>query len=109
MAFGLVVPARAFAQSVELPADERRSDPLPPAAPAPPGYFLLPVPGGQPVFERLGIRNDERGYALMLFARALHGAIVSNPSGSLAITFTEVFGPLTVPASSLAAHPTPRR
>ena len=102
LAFGLVVPARAFAQSVELPADERRSDPLPPAAPAPPGYFLLPVPGGQPVFERLGIRNDERGYALMLFARALHGAIVSNPSGSLAITFTEVFGPLTVLASPLA-------
>ena len=45
----------------------------------------------------------------MLFARALHGAIVSSPSGSLAITFTEVFGPLTVPASPLAASSTLRR
>ena len=101
VALGLVVPAHVRAQPVE-PPDERVSDPLPPAAPAPPGYFLLPVPGGQAVFERLGIRNDERGYALMLFSRALHGAVVSNPSGSLAITFTEVFGPLTVTAPAVA-------
>jgi hypothetical protein len=58
------------------------------------------VPGGAGVFERLGIRTEERGFALVLFARALHGAIVSNPSGSLAITFTEVFGPLTVTAAA---------
>jgi hypothetical protein len=102
VAFGLAGPARALAQPVEPQSDERAVDPLPPAAPAPPGYFLLPVPGGQPVFERLGIRHEERGFALVLFARALHGAIVSNPSGSLAITFTEVFGPLTVTAPAPA-------
>lgn len=107
VALGPVAAARASAQSVELP-EARVSDPLPPAAPAPPGYFLLTVPGGPAVFERLGILNHERGYALMLFARALHGAAVSNPSGSLAITFTELFGPVTVagpPAVQAASGP----
>jgi hypothetical protein len=100
VAFGLVAPARLVAQPVEPQADDRPADPQPPAAPAPAGYFLLPVPGGEAVFERLGIHTEERGFALVLFARALHGPIVSNPSGSLAITFTEVFGPLTVKAAA---------
>lgn len=96
VALGLVGPGRAVAQPVEMASAPGVSDPVPPAAPAPPGYFLLPVPGGPGLFERLGIHHHERGYALMLFARALHGAAVSNPSGSLAVTFTELFGPVTV-------------
>jgi hypothetical protein len=77
---------------------------LPPAAPAPPGYFLLPIPGGHEVFERLGLRPEERGHALMLIARALHGAAVANPTGSLAVAFTEVFGPITVTPTSGTAE-----
>jgi hypothetical protein len=95
-------PGPAQAQSIE-PQDERTSDPLPPAAPAPPGYFLLPVPGGQAVFERLGLRAEERGYALVLLARALHGAAAANPSGSLAVAFTEIFGPFTQPLTPPSA------
>ncbi|MCU0256413.1 MAG: hypothetical protein MUF60_06700, partial [Vicinamibacterales bacterium] len=53
------------------------------------------MPGGQPAYERLGFRPEERGHALVLLARALHGAAVANPSGSLAVTVTEVFGPPT--------------
>ena len=89
---GVVTPAAVVAQPSGPQGDERPSDPLPPPAPAPPGYFLLPIPGGQPAMERLGIRADERGHALMLLSRALHGAVVSNPTGSLAVTVGEVFG-----------------
>lgn len=102
VALVLVVPVHAAAQSVEMAPEPRASDPMPPAAPAPPGYFLLPLPGGPALFERLGIQHHERGYALMLLARALHGAAVSNPSGSLAITFTELFGPVTVATPAVA-------
>jgi hypothetical protein len=95
---GVIAQAEAFAQPAE-PPEERRPDPLPPTAAAPPGYFLLPIPGGQAVFEQLGLRPEERGHALMLIARALHGAAVSNPTGSLAVAFTEAFGPITVAPS----------
>ena len=105
LAAGVLKPHGVCAQPA-APRVEERADPMPPAAPAPAGYFLLPVPGGRATFERLGIRHEERGYALLLLARALHGAVVSNPTGSLAITFTEVFGPVTVTGASGGVLPT---
>jgi hypothetical protein len=90
---GVGAPTGVLAQPSEPPSEERPRDPLPPPAPAPPGYFLLPIPGGLPAMERLGLRADERGHALMLLSRALHGAAVSNPTGSLAAAVRDLSGP----------------
>jgi len=106
LSIGVLAQPAVFAQPAEPPVEDRSADPLPPAAPAPSGYFLLPLPGGQPVFERLGIQPEERGHALMLIARALHGAAVINPTGSLAIAFTEVFGPITLPSAGVPSAET---
>lgn len=65
-----------------------------------PATFELAVTGGEPTLERLGIRPEERAVAFPLLARALHGAAAVNTSGSLAVTFTEIFGPLTTPVSA---------
>lgn len=70
-----------------------------PAPAAPAGTFALDVPGGALVLERLGIGPADRGTALVLLARALHGAGATSISGSLAVTFTELFGPVTNPTA----------
>lgn len=68
--------------------------------------FELPVTGGEPTLERLGIEPAERAVALPLLARALHGAAAVNTSGSLAVTFTEIFGAVTTTVSTpVAAGP----
>lgn len=65
-----------------------------------PATFDLPVTGGAPTLERLGIRPGDRAVALPLMARALHGAAAVNMSASLAATFAEIFG-----SASTAAPP----
>jgi len=72
--------------SVAQPADDR---------------FELAVTGGQLTLERLSIRPEERGTALVLLARALHGVSAMGASGSMAITITEMFGPITATATPL--------
>jgi hypothetical protein len=61
------------------------------------GRFDLAVTGGQLTLDRLGIRPEERGTALVLLARALHGVSAMGASGSMAINVTEMFGPITLP------------
>jgi hypothetical protein len=65
-----------------------------------PATFELAVSGGEPTLEQMGIRPEERAVALPLIARALHGAAAVNTSGSLAVTFTEIFGPVTTGTSA---------
>ncbi len=60
-----------------------------------PVTFELPVTGGETTIERLGIRPEERSVALVIMARALHG-VATTTSASLAVTFTEIFGPVTL-------------
>ncbi len=74
----------------------------PPVAAQPPlvpATFDLPVTGGAATLARLGIRPEDRAVALPLMARALHGAAAVNTSGSLAVTFTEIFGAVTTGTS----------
>ena len=59
VAIGVMAPVGTLAQPAEPPVDTRTIDPIPPAAPAPPGYFLLPIPGGQPVFDKFIFPNVE--------------------------------------------------
>ena len=68
-----------------------------------PATFELPVTGGEPTLERLGIEPEERAVGLPLLARALHGAAAVNTSGSLAVTFTEIFGAVTTTVSTTVA------
>jgi hypothetical protein len=77
LALILVCAAPALAQ----PADDR---------------FDLAVTGGQLTLERLSVRPEERGTALVLLARALYGVSAMGASGSMAITLTEMFGPVTI-------------
>lgn len=65
-----------------------------------PATFELAVSGGEPTLQQMGIRPEERAIALPLIARALHGAAAVNTSGSLAVTFTEIFGPVTTGTST---------
>ena len=80
LAFVLACASSALAQ----PADDR---------------FELAVTGGQLTLDRLSIRPEERGTALVLLARALHGVSAMGSSGSMAVTVTEMFGPITTAAT----------
>jgi hypothetical protein len=66
--------------------------------------FELAVAGGQLTLERLSIRPEERGTALVLLARALYGVSAMGSSGSMAITITELFGPITTAAAPAAVE-----
>ncbi len=81
--------ALAFLLACALPATAQPAD----------DRFELAVTGGQLTLERLGIRPEERGTALVLLARALHGVSAMGASGSMAVTLTEMFGPITVAAA----------
>jgi hypothetical protein len=76
LVFTLGWPAAVAAQPQEAARDDR---------------FELPVTGGRAALERLGIRPEERGTALVLLARALHGMSATASSGSLAAVFAETY------------------
>ena len=46
---------------------------LPDATTPVPGFFDLPVTGGTATYDALGLTRDERGVALAVLARELHG------------------------------------
>lgn len=72
----------------------------------PAGAFELPVTGGEATIEQLGIRPEERGAALHLLARAMHGVVTSGAGSGLAVTATEILAPATgaaIPATASSA------
>lgn len=69
--------------------------------------FALEVGGGAALLERLGITEAERGTALVLLARGLHGVAGQGPAGGLSTTVTEVLGPPPVPGLAGAAPSPP--
>ncbi|MEZ5285615.1 MAG: hypothetical protein R2712_12585 [Vicinamibacterales bacterium] len=71
-----------------------------PAAPRPDGTFALRAPGGAETLDRLNLTPADRGRALVLLARALHGAGATPISSGVAITVGELFGPSAVPLPS---------
>jgi len=62
----------------------------PPAA-----SFELPVTGGAVAVEQLGIQPEERGVALHLLARAMHGAATAGAGSGLAVAVRELLGPVS--------------
>ncbi|MDH4064788.1 MAG: hypothetical protein OEW19_10355, partial [Acidobacteriota bacterium] len=63
-----------------------------PTASAPAGTFALRVTGGQPALDRLGLGPADRGVALIVLARALHGSSATSAGGGLHAAVTELFG-----------------
>ena len=61
-----------------------------------PGFFDLPVTGGTATYEALGLVPEERGVALAILARELHGQ--GTDRGSLARLLQSAFGPPGGPA-----------
>ena len=61
-----------------------------------PGFFDLAVTGGTATFERLGLAPDERGVALAILARELHGQ--GTDRGETGRLLASVFGPPDGPA-----------
>ncbi|MGE3886475.1 MAG: hypothetical protein AB7H81_08585 [Vicinamibacterales bacterium] len=69
----------------------------------PVSFFELPVTGGESALEQLGIRPEERGVALHLLARAMHGVVTSGAGSGLAITAAEILATPTI--ASVPATP----
>ncbi|MDP2055728.1 MAG: hypothetical protein Q8L75_18990, partial [Acidobacteriota bacterium] len=69
-----------------------------PDSPTPvPGFFDLPVTGGTATYTALGLEPEERGVALAILARGLHGQ--STDRGAVARLLTSVLGPPGAPGA----------
>lgn len=69
-----------------------------PDSPTPvPGFFDLPVTGGTATYTALGLEPEERGVALAILARGLHGQ--GTDRGAVARLLTSVLGPPGAPGA----------
>jgi hypothetical protein len=78
--------------------------PAQPSASTPVGTFALPVTGGALTLDRLGLAAADRGPALVLLARALHGVGGTSVNGSLSVTIAELLGDSSEPAPPRATE-----
>ncbi|MEY4636468.1 MAG: hypothetical protein RJA55_2266 [Acidobacteriota bacterium] len=78
------------------PQSGRGPAPIVPGPTTPiPGFFDLPVTGGTATYTALGLEPEERGVALAILARALHGQAIDR--GTVARLLTPVLGPPGAP------------
>jgi hypothetical protein len=90
----------AGALGAEAPSSQGQAPARSAALAAEGHWFELKVPGAEATLDRLGIRPEERGMALPLIARALHGAASTTGPGSLSGVVTELLGEVSAGAAA---------